>query len=282
MARCWGVGIIGTAMRVLLATVRREWLVFLRYPMDAVMRLVEPIMWLTPVYFLGLSFTSGERLPGFEATTGTSNFLAFVLLGSIVGSYISAVFWGLGFALKQQMDEGTLEAVWLTPNSRLWLLVGRSLFGVLITGLNTASVLVLAHLLFGFTPGGPLGPALLVLIPTAVALYGFGFAYAAMVLFAREATFLTDLGSFLVEVLCGVNFPVTVLPRALMVIGLALPVTYGIDLMRALVLGTRPLVAVPVAVAILLVSAAAFVLLGIHAFSRMERRVRAAGTAGMH
>lgn len=269
-------------MRVLLATVRREWLVFLRYPMNAVMRLVEPVMWLAPVYFLGMSFTSGGRLPGFETTTGTSNFLSFVLLGGIVGSYISAVFWGLGFAVKQQMDEGTLEAVWLTPNSRLWLLVGRSLFGVLITGLNTVSVLTMAHFLFGFTAGGPLGPALLVLIPTVVALYGFGFSYAAIVLFAREANFLTDTGSFLVQVLCGVNFPVTALPRALMVIGLALPVTYGIDLMRVLVLGTRPLVAVPIAVAILLVSAAAFVVVGIRSFAAMERRVRAAGTAGMH
>lgn len=270
------------AVRVLVATVKREWQVFLRYPMNAVMRLVEPIMWLTPVYFLGVSFSQGERMPGFEATTGTSNFLSFVLLGSIVASYISAVLWGIGFALKQQMDEGTLEAIWLTPNSRLWLLVGRSVFGVLITGLNTASVLVLAHFLFGFHLGGPLGPALLVLVPTVVALYGFGFAYAAVVLFAREANFLTDVGSFLLQVLCGVNFPVTALPRVLMVVAVALPVTYALDLMRTLVLNTRPLVAVPIAAAILVVSAAGFVLLGVRAFAAMERRVRAAGTVGMH
>lgn len=278
-----GGSVIVDVLRVLAATVWREWLVFVRYPMNAVMRLVEPIMWLTPVYFLGRTFATADgRLPGFEAVTGTSNFLSFVLLGSIVGSYISAVMWGLGFALKQQMDEGTLEALWLTPNSRLWLLVGRSLFGLVVTGLNTASVLVLAHFLFGFSPGGPLGAALLVLVPTVVALYGFGFAYAALVLFAREANFLTDVGSFLIQVLSGVNFPVTALPRALMVLALALPITYGIDLMRALVLGTRPLVALPVAVAILGMAAVGFVAVGVRAFKAAERRIQASGTVGMH
>ncbi len=97
--------------------------------------------------------------------------------------------------------------------------MGRSLFGLVVTGLNTIFVLVLAHFLFGFSPGGPLGAALLVLVPTVVALYGFGFAYAALVLFAREANFLTDVGSFLSQVLSGIDFPVTALPRALMILG---------------------------------------------------------------
>ncbi|HEY8417808.1 MAG TPA: hypothetical protein VIK93_07225 [Limnochordales bacterium] len=113
-------------------------------------------------------------------------------------------------------------------------------------------------------------------------LYGFGIAYAGVVLYARDANTLTDVGSFLVEVVSGLNYPITSLPRALMILGLTLPITYGVDAMRALVLGTRPLVAVPVSVAVVLVSMAAFLVVGRRVFDRVDARVRAMGTLGSH
>ncbi len=88
------------------------------------MRIVQPVMWVAPVYFMGVSFSVDGEAVGFAASTGTSEFLAFILLGSVVSSYVSAVLWGIGFSLKQEMEQGTLESLWLTPNSRLWLMVG--------------------------------------------------------------------------------------------------------------------------------------------------------------
>src|SRR5690606_40227745 len=84
------------------------------------MRIVQPVMWVAPVYFMGVSFSVDGEAVGFAASTGTSEFLAFILLGSVVSSYVSAVLWGIGFSLKQEMEQGTLESLWLTPNSRLW------------------------------------------------------------------------------------------------------------------------------------------------------------------
>src|SRR5690625_5151896 len=184
---------------VLWAVMRKEWRIHLRYPLNLVMRFVEPLMWMAPVYFLGLSFSENGQALGFAGTTGTSDFIAYILLGTIVGSYVSAVLWGIGFSLKQEMEQGTLESVWLTPTSRIWILVGRSTIGVLITGLNTVSVLAGAYFLFGFEMGGAIGQALLILAPTVVGLYGSGIAYAAVVLLLRDANMLTDVGNYLLS-----------------------------------------------------------------------------------
>lgn len=267
---------------VLWAVVKKEWQVFLRYPLNAVMRIVEPIMWLVPVYFMGMSFSVDGQAVGFAAYTGTSNFLTFILLGSVVSSYVSAVLWGIGFSLKHEMEQGTLESLWLTPNSRLWLLVGRSTVSVLITGLNTIGVGLVAYFLFGFEITGSILAALAVLFPMIVALYGFGIAYAGIVLYLREANALSDMGGYVLQMLSGVNFPITTLPKGLMILGLALPMTYAIDAMRALLIGSTPLVAVPISFGIVIASMLVFLMLGRSVFDRIDRKVRTLGTLSTH
>lgn len=273
---------LGQNVRVVAAVVAKEWRVFWRYPMNAAMSLLMPLTWLAPVYFMGQTFAVNGEALGFRAATGTGDFVAFMVLGGVVGSYVRAVFWGIGFALKEEMEQGTLESLWLTPNSRLVLLVGRSTVSVLITSLNTVGVMLAVYFLFGFEVAGNVGTALLILVPLIIGLYGFGIAYAGVVLVARDAHTLTDLGSFLVDVVSGTNYPLSALPRALMILGLTLPITYGIDAFRALLLGTAPLVPVPVSVAVVLVSAVVFWLLGHRVFSRIDARVRVMGTLGTH
>jgi ABC-2 type transport system permease protein len=267
---------------VLWAIVRKEWRIFSRYPLNALLRIADPLIWLTPVYFMSLSFSVNGRAPGFEAFTGTHNFLAFILLGNIVGSYISAVLWNMGFSLKQEMEQGTLESLWLTPNSPWLHLIGRSTVSVLVTGLNTLGVWLAAYLLFGFEITSALGPALLVLIPMVIALYGFGIAYAGIVLYLRDAVTLSDIGTYTLQILSGINFPVTALPRPLMIVGLTLPMTYAIDAIRALLIGTTPLVAIEVSLAIVLISMFVFLILGRVVFERIDTRVRKMGTLSTH
>lgn len=77
----------------------RDWRVYWRYPLNALFQLVNTICWFVPIYFLGLGFSSGGRIEGFEALTGTSDFMSFVILGSVLGNFVNGVFWGIGFSL---------------------------------------------------------------------------------------------------------------------------------------------------------------------------------------
>jgi pimeloyl-ACP methyl ester carboxylesterase len=51
----------------------------------------------------------------------------------VLGNFINAVFWGMGYALKNDMDAGVMESNWLTPIPRLLILVGHSITGVALT-----------------------------------------------------------------------------------------------------------------------------------------------------
>jgi ABC-2 type transport system permease protein len=269
-------------LRAVLAIAKKDAILFFRYPLNALFRVIEPIVWLTPVYFLGLSFAGSNGNTGFAAYTGTADYMSFVLVGTVLASYIAAVFWGMGFALKSEMDSGVLESNWLTPIPRPLMLVGQTLASLAITTVNSAVMLLLAWLLFGFQVSGNLLAAALTLLPMLVALYGFGFAFASLVLLMKDANTLVDVSNFLVSMLSGSQFPVSVLPRLLLPLALALPLTYGFDAVRAYLLGTTTLLPLGYELAILLLFMCVMVPLGYVIFMRVERRSRTQGTLSQH
>jgi ABC-2 type transport system permease protein len=106
--------------------------------------------------------------------------------------------------------------------------------------------------------------------------------FSAIVMVMREANTLTDVGSFLVQIFSGADFPVIVLPKWLLPVALALPLTYGFDAVRGLLLGTNTLLPIVLEYVVMLVFMAAMIAIGLLAFRRLERYVRQRGTLGTH
>ena len=269
-------------LRAALAIAKKDWLHFFRYPLNALFRVIEPIAWLTPVYFLGRSFAGSSGSSGFAAYTGTGDYMSFILVGTVLANYIAAVFWGMGYALKSEMDSGVLETNWMAPVPRLLFLVGQTLASLAITTVNSLGMLALAWLLFGFQVSGSLLSAALALVPMLVALYGFGFAFAAIVLLLKEANTLIDVSNYLISMLSGSQFPVNVLPRFLLPLSLAIPLTYGFDAVRGTLLGTQTLLPIEQELAVLALFMIITVPLGYLIFKRIERHCKQLGTLSMH
>src|SRR5438105_4201785 len=240
-------------LRVVLAIAAKDVKLRQRYPLDTLFQVLQPLIWLTPVYFLGRSFSVTGVSPGFAAYTGVGDFMSFILLGTILSNYVGAVFWGMGYSLKTEMDLGVLESNWLTPVPRPLLLVGQTLASLLVTTITGVAVLALGRLLFGFQASGDVLAAVLVLLPTLIALYGFGFAFAGLVLLMREANTLIDVSSYVVPTLAGSQFPIQALPSFLIPISLALPLTYGYDALRGSLLHTHTILPLSMEVMIALV-----------------------------
>jgi len=133
--------------------------------------------------------------------------MSFILLGTVLENFINAVFWVMGFALKNDMDSGVMESNWLTPIPRLLILVGHSVTNLIVTAITSIGMLLLGGMIFGFNASGDVLKALLPIIPMMLGLYGFGFAFAAVVMLMREANTLVDVSSFLVQIFSGSNFP---------------------------------------------------------------------------
>ena len=269
-------------LRALFVIARKDWKVFWRYPLNAVSNIFQPIIWITPVYFMGKAFSTNGQALGFAAYSGTSDYMSFILLGTVLTNFILTVFWGMGYALKNDMDAGVLESNWLTPVPRLLILVGRTLSSLLVTAITSAIMLLIGGALFGFQPTGNTLAAFLTAIPMLIGLYGFGFAFAAVVLLMREANTLVDVSSFLVQGFSGTNFPVKSLPTWLIPIALILPLTYGLDAVRGLLLQSATLLPIPIEIGILVVFMFVMLWFGAWVFQRVERRVRTLGTLGQH
>ena len=273
---------IPTQLRALFVIARKDWKVFWRYPLNAVSNILQPIIWITPVYFMGQAFSTNGQATGFAAYSGSGDYMSFILIGTALSNFILTVFWGMGYALKEDMDTGVLESNWLTPVSRILILVGRTLISLLTTTITSLIMLAIAGALFGFRPSGNTLAAFLVAIPMLLGLYGFGFAFAAIVLLMREANTLVDVSSFVVQGLSGANFPVKSLPYWLIPISLMLPLTYGFDAVRGFLLKTNTLLPLPAEVALLIVFMFVMLWLGARIFYRVEQRVRTLGTLGQH
>jgi ABC-2 type transport system permease protein len=271
-----------TQLRALYVIARKDWKVFWRYPLNAVSNVFQPLIWITPVYFMGKAFSTNGQALGFAAYTGSGDYMSYILIGTALSNFIMTVFWGMGYALKEDMDAGVLESNWLTPVSRLLILVGRTLTSLLTTTVTSSIMFIIGALLFGFKPTGNTLAAILTAIPMLIGLYGFGFAFAAIVLVMREANTMVDISSFLVQGFSGANFPVKSLPYWLLPISLMLPVTYGFDAVRGWLLKTNTLLPLPFEVILLVVTMFLMLWFGAWFFYRVERQVRTRGTLGQH
>jgi ABC-2 type transport system permease protein len=259
-----------TQLRALFVIARKDWKVFWRYPLNAISNVFQPIIWVTPIYFMGKAFSTNGQATGFAAYSGTGDYMSFILVGTVLSNFILTVFWGMGNALKEDMDAGVLESNWLTPVSRLLILVGRTLTSLLTTAITSLVMLVIAAALFGFRPTGNTVAAFLTTIPMLLGLYGFGFAFAAIVLIMRDANTMIDVSSFLVQGLSGANFPVRSLPYWLIPISLMLPLTYGFDAVRGWLLQTSTLLPLRTEVLLLIVFMFVTLWLGAWVFYRVE------------
>lgn len=273
---------LASQLRALWMIAQTDWQRYWRYPLNVVGQILSPLIFLAPVYFMGQAFSNNGQAQGFAGYAGTSDYISFILVGSVLNNFVMTVFWGIGYALKNDMDAGVLESNWLMPVSRPLLLIGRTFSSLVITTVTSLAMLLIAALAFGFRPTGSTLLAMLPALPMLLGLYGFGMAFAAIVLLMRDANTLVDISSYLVGLFSGSQFPVQALPSFLLPISLVLPLTYGFDAVRGILLNTSTILPVPVEIGLLVVFMFGMVWLGLRVFYRMERVVRSKGTLGQH
>lgn len=268
--------------RMLWAASLKSLRVYTRYRFNAVMFFVNVIAWLPSLYFLGRSFASDGGSAGLATYTGTGDYGSFLIAGWLLASYLSAAYWGMGLSLWEEMVGGTLEANWLTPAPRWVIVVGQSVRTLATTTISVVIVLVTARVLLHvrFSPGA--WRAVWVLAPAVLGLYGVGFAAAALSLVVKDPAEIIDILSYGTGVFSGDRFPVRALPEPLLVLALAVPLTYAFDALRHAAIGTVSLLPFSIEVAIVVAFMVAAVLLSSLAFRLADRRVRRLGSLSHH
>jgi ABC-2 type transport system permease protein len=224
----------------------------------------------TPVFiiaFLGFGF-SGVRFADVPADVSYLDYLVPGVLGFV--TLFSASFTGL--AVLSDREVGFLKEILVAPVPRVSVVLGR-IAGGATTGLLQAVLIFTATLAFGFRPRSVWGVAVAVglLVGIAVTFIGFGLALAAGFKDSQGYQLIVNFVLFPLAFLSGAFYPLSNLPGPVAVLGYLNPLTYGIDGLRAALVGpetaTFPLV---VDVAAVSVSGAVTVLVGAALFERVE------------
>jgi len=275
---------IASDLRALWAVVRREWTIFTRYPSWIIALFIWPLIF--PMMYIltarALSGIDGSGLQVFLQNTGAQDYIGYIIVGTTVWMWQNIVLWDVGFALRNEQMRGTLESNWLSPTWRFAYLLGHtgpqlvsmSLF-ILITAIEFG-------LLFGVRLHGSAGLALLVMLASIPAVYGLGFAFASIVITAKEAHTFVFLVRGLVMIFCGITFPVSLLPGWMQTIANWLPQTYMIHAMRAAAFSNASLTDLWPDLRALLLFGAFWLTLGYVLFRMMERRARQTGSIGQY
>jgi ABC-2 type transport system permease protein len=132
---------------------------------------------------------------------------------------------------------GALERLLLAPISIKSILMGKILggtvFGFMITGVMT----LISFLFFNMKIHSPIWFSMIITL-TLLTLSSLGALVAVSVKEVFEAQTLSNYFRFPMIFLCGVFIPVSSMPQPLQVVAYLLPLTYSVEALRSITLGT--------------------------------------------
>ncbi len=270
--------------RALRAVVRREWTIFRRYPSWIIALFIWPVIF-PMAYILSSQALAGPNSGGlliFQRNAGTTDVVGYIVIGTIIWMWQNIVLWNVGFALREEQLRGTLESNWLSPSWRFSLLLGNSAVQMLAMFVFISISLLEFTIFYGVRfNGNPLLVALMFLV-SIPSIYGLGFAFASIVITAREASAFVFLIRGLVMIFCGITFPIAVLPGWMQSVAQLLPQTYIIYGFRQAMLNAADFQTLLPVYGILLAFGAFWLAIGFALFRRMEHRARRTGALGQY
>lgn len=271
-------------LRALWAVISREWTIFRRYPSWIISLIIWPLIF--PMAYLltarALSGPDGSGLALFQQATGISDYIGYIVVGTMIWMWQNVVLWNVGYALRNEQMRGTLESNWLSPTWRFAYLLGSSV-PQLISMLLMLLVSALEYaLFFGVRFEGSLWLTLLVILASIPSIYGLGFAFASVVITAREANAFVFLLRGIVMIFCGITYPIAMLPEWMQAVTAWLPQTYIIHAVRSAALSNEGLAAIQSDLIALALFGAFWLAVGYGLFNWMERRARQTGAIGQY
>lgn len=272
-------------LRAFVAAVRKELRTVRRYPTQWLGLIFWPVLLPASYVLMGQAFSGSDprSIAAFAERSGTVEVAGFVFVGFAMYMWLSGILWGPGTALRTEQMRGSLEAVFLTPTSRLVALFAPPAAALPTLVMTFVVMGVAMWLLFGVAL--PLGGVLRSLVVIAFALpamYAIGTLFAAGVLRFGEIGPIVQLVRGLFVLACGITFPVLMLPGWAQAVASVLPPTYIVQDIRAVLLRGLRLSDVGGDLAVTLGLTAVFAALAIVTFRVLERSARRSGMLGRY
>ena len=171
---------------------------------------------------------------GIAAGQDVSALILFLLIGTLVWAYLSAVLDDISLVVTWERWEGTIEHTLMAPVARWLHLVGMSIFGVLHATARTLLIFACALPFFtvDFGQANWLG-AIVVLGVGSISVAGLAILAGVLpLLYPERGTQMSFMVQAIILLVSGVYYSVEVLPPWLRVLSVLSPATYILDGIR--------------------------------------------------
>ncbi len=161
--------------------------------------------------------------------------VGFALVGNAVGMAAIVAIVQVGGIVSEDKGSGYLPYLMAAPANRVWIILGRcaafyvdallsALLALVVVGPIVGAVPDPVRVLYAF-------PALLLITAT---LTSMGLLVGSLAFHTRFAQTVTNFTYYMLLLLCGVNYPLGMLPQAAQTAARLLPMTHGLEALRGL------------------------------------------------
>ena len=221
-----------TAARVFAA---KNLKIAIRYPANFILWGVMPLLWLSPYMLMMTALGGPGTSTSFTELSGFNDFVKFAIIGWFTYSYVDASIWSVGNNFRHEQFSGTLEPLFVTPVPRISILTGAALSDSIQTSISASVLLLSASFLFGVSYAlTAIAPIIVLLLMMILALYGFGFMVAGMILVFKDPSVLTQFVDTALFTVSPVNYPLQALPTQARYVAYLVPSTIAIIIIREL------------------------------------------------
>lgn len=254
-------------LELFLAELKRSWIEFTRYPVDAVAGI-----FITTSIFYGL-FLSARYIAGPSLQFGDR--LDAIVVGYVLWTLVIFVVTSIVSILQIEAQTGTLEQVMLTPFGVSRVFLARAIASLTINLVIITGILLLILLLTGrrlYFPPTLILPLLTVLLGA----YGVAFTMASLALLFKRIQQLLGLTQFALLFLLTV--PSETWSGAMRIVRSLLPMTMGAGILRDLMARNLSLNVVEISLAF--VNGLGYLIIGLILFRRAEVEAKRRGILG--
>lgn len=202
---------------------------------------------------------------------GEHSYFQFMAPGIMAMVVMMALMTGLPHAISYEKDMGTLDGMLVAPINRLSIILGKTLAQTVRGMIQGALLLGLAVLLFGVTIYGSLLLVFLILFLIVFSFVGLGIMITSFTNNEQTATMIMMTLMFPMMFFSGVFFPIEQMPEIMQYIAKVLPLTYGTDALRNVIVLGADIPAIANELLFLVIFGIVFLVISIPLFNRAMR-----------
>ncbi len=202
----------------------------------------------------------------------------FVVIGNVIQSIAATTLYSVSDMPGTEKHTGMLGPLMQTPSSLFLVFLGMSFLNILSGFISSILSLCYAQFVFGIDLSmANMVSVAVILVVTVFSLTGFGMMIGSVGLRLRTSAIIANLVSYIGLLLCGVTFPLSYLPGWCQAIADILPLTYGVNAMRAAADGAD-IASISSDIVMMMLLGVMYFVISIFLFGLFERKARALGT----